>query len=111
MGETHSNMDISRVSKVSKRHNLNLPALIRRAAELRQIPCSCDESQQYLGGGLNCVVLLTFEDGVEWTFRFPNGDSGVSKDYASLLLSSEVATLKYVKENSSIPVPTIFDYR
>ena len=111
VGETHFIMDISRLSRLSTRHNFDLPALLRRAAELRQTPCSCDESQQYLGGGLNCVVFLTFEDGVEWIFRFPNGDSGVSKECASLLLSSEVATLKYVKENSSIPVPTIFDYR
>lgn len=104
-------MDKSKRLKISTRFKFDLPALLQLAEKLRQIPCSCDEFQEPLQGGLNCVIILTFEDGVEWIFRFPHTNCGVSKEFASLLLSSEVATLKYVKENSSIPVPAVFDYR
>ena len=36
---------------------------------------------------------------------------GTGEEYASRLLSSEAATLKYLKAESSIPVPEVFDYK
>jgi hypothetical protein len=49
---------------------------------------------------------------VEWGFRSPTtGEDGLSLEVAGELLASEVATIKYIKMNSSIPVPDIFDYR
>lgn len=90
----------------------NLAALLGRATTLRQQPCSCQPSERPLCGSLNWAVILTFDDGVEWIFRSPRKSySGVSNDYASLLLSSEAATLKYLRANSPIPVPEVFDYR
>lgn len=49
---------------------------------------------------------------MEWIFRSPAaGDDDICAEVAGELLESEVATMKYIKENSSIPVPEIFDYR
>lgn len=90
----------------------NLSALLSLAEKLRQRPCSCQPSKRPLCGSLNWVVILTFNDGVEWIFRSPRkSHSGVSEEYAGLLLSSEAATLKYIKANTLIPVPEVFDYR
>lgn len=90
----------------------NPSALVDLAEKLRQIPCFCQPSKRPLCGSLNWVVILTFDDGVEWIFRSPRRSySGVSEEYASLLLSSEAATRKYLRENTLIPVPEVFDYR
>ncbi|KFY07719.1 hypothetical protein V492_06875 [Pseudogymnoascus sp. VKM F-4246] len=89
----------------------NLPALLHHAGQLRNVPCTCDLTQEPQRGSLNWTILLFFEDGVEWIFRSPaDGDDDISAEVAGELLESEVATMKYIKENSSIPVPDIFDY-
>lgn len=89
----------------------NLPALLERASQLRNVPCCCDLPRRPISGSLNWVIFLTFEDGVEWVFRSPTtGDYDLSLEHAGELLESEVATLKYLKLNSSIPVPDVFDY-
>ncbi|KFY37547.1 hypothetical protein V494_04712 [Pseudogymnoascus sp. VKM F-4513 (FW-928)] len=89
----------------------NLPALLHHASQLRNVPCTCDLTQEPQRGSLNWTILLSFEDGVEWIFRSPaDGDDDISAEVAGELLDSEVATMKYIKENSSIPVPEIFDY-
>jgi len=44
--------------------------------------------------------------------RSPRNDGGIKSDETNLiLLASEAATLKYIKANSTIPVPEIFAYR
>lgn len=90
----------------------NLSALLILAENLRQKPCSCQPTQRPICGSLNWAVILTFNYGVEWIFRSPRKSyRGMGGEYAGVLLSSEVATLKYIKANSSIPVPEVFDYR
>lgn len=57
-------------------------------------------------------MFISFNDGVEWVFRSPTAEEDdISLEAAGELLESEVATMKYIKENSSIPIPNIFDYR
>jgi hypothetical protein len=89
----------------------NLQALLRLAERLRNRPCSCNLSQKPLSGSLNWVIFLTFDDGVEWLFRSPRTYYGLDEEIAGRLLASEAATLKYIKENSSIPVLEVFSYR
>ncbi|KFY81725.1 hypothetical protein V500_11144 [Pseudogymnoascus sp. VKM F-4518 (FW-2643)] len=89
----------------------NLPALLEHAGQLRNIPCSCDVTQRPQCGSLNWAIFLSFDDGVEWVFRSPAAEEDdISLEAAGELLESEVATMKYIKENSSIPIPNIFDY-
>lgn len=90
----------------------NLPALLEHAGQLRNIPCTCDVTQRPQNGSLNWAIFLSFEDGVEWVFRSPSAEEDdISSEVAGELLESEVATMKYIEENSYIPIPHIFDYR
>lgn len=86
-------------------------ALLRLAERLRNRPCSCDLSQKPLSGSFNWVINLVFDDGVEWVFRSPRTYYGLDEEIAGNVLASEAATLKYIRENSSIPVPQVFIYR
>ncbi|TVY13106.1 hypothetical protein LARI1_G008763 [Lachnellula arida] len=88
----------------------NLSALLHLAGQLRDTLCSCDESKRPESGALNWAITLSFEDGVEWIFRSPRRCHDISPETTASLLESEVATMKYVKLNSSIPVPEVFDY-
>ncbi|KAH8730587.1 hypothetical protein GQ44DRAFT_756462 [Phaeosphaeriaceae sp. PMI808] len=88
----------------------NLQALLHLAERLRNRPCTCDPSQKPKSGSLNWTIVLSFDDGEEWLFRSPRTYYGIDEDVAELLLASEAATLKYIRKNSSIPVPDIFHY-
>ncbi|KAK4153916.1 hypothetical protein C8A00DRAFT_33317 [Chaetomidium leptoderma] len=90
----------------------NLDALLGLASGLRKQACTCDESKPPLAGSLNWVIFVSFGDSVEWVFRSPHSGrrAFLSEGYTSRTLASEVATLKYVKKYSSIPVPDIFAY-
>lgn len=89
--------------------DFNPPALLGLAKSLRQISRSCQPSETPLAESLNWIVILAFEDGVEWIFRSPRKDSAVGDEYSNLLLESEAANLKYIKDNTTILVPDVFD--
>lgn len=89
----------------------NLQAVLQLAERLRNVPCSCDSSQTPRSGSCNWAIVLSFMDGVEWLFRSPRTSYGIDEDIAGSLLASEAATLKYVRKNSSIPVPDVYYYR
>ena len=99
------------IAGVFQHARFNLQAVLQLAKQLRNIPCSCDLSQKPKSGSHNWAILLSFNDGVEWLFRSPRTSYGVDEDIAGILLASEAATLKYVRMNSSIPVPDVFYYR
>ena len=91
---------------------LDVDALLRLAGRLRNRSCTCDLSQKSSSGSLNWAIILSFNDGVEWIFRSPRTFYGiVNKESAAILLASEAATLKYIRNKSSIPVPEVFYYR
>jgi hypothetical protein len=89
----------------------NLSALLHLVGQLRDRQCSCDESKRPESGAQNWAIVLSFEDGMEWIFRSPRRCHDISLETIATLLESEVATMKYVELNSSIPVPEVFDYR
>ena len=99
--------------KVFRYSDFNLDALLALASRLRKQACSCDTSKPPLAGSLNWVIFVAFEDGVEWVFRSPHSGarSFLSHEYTCRLLSSEVATLRYLRAHSAIPVPEVFAYR
>ncbi|OAA58100.1 Protein kinase-like domain protein [Niveomyces insectorum RCEF 264] len=88
----------------------DLPRLLSLAENLRQRPCACDESQIPKAGAFNWVIFLRFDDGVEWVFRAPRSQCPGSKDGIAKLPASEVATLRYIRQNTTIPVPEVFHY-
>jgi hypothetical protein len=63
-----------------------------------------------MAGSLNWAVFVSFDDGVKWVLRSPRR-SFLSDEYASRILLSEVATLRYIKAHSQVPVPEVFAYR
>lgn len=89
-----------------------LPALLALASQLRDgLPCTADVDERPKGGSLNWAVFLTFTDGVEWVFRAPRShDSMVSDESAAKMLASEVATMRYLKNNTTVPVPEVFSF-
>ena len=51
-------------------------------------------------------------DGVKWVLPSPRDDGAMKLNEPNLLLlASDVATLMYIKANSTIPVPEVFAYR
>ena len=49
-----------------------------------------------------------FADGIVWLARCPLTHKCSSQDASDILMQSYAATLKYVKLNTSIPVPEVF---
>ncbi|PGH07546.1 hypothetical protein AJ80_07992 [Polytolypa hystricis UAMH7299] len=96
--------------KKSFLHRLNVPALIRLAESLRNTACTCDLSQKPLTGSFNWAVVVSFDDGVEWVLRSPHAGRALDEATAGAVLASEAATLRYIKQNSSIPVPDVYHY-
>ena len=93
--------------------NFSVSALCRLASQRHEgRACICDTSQDPDCGSFNWAIFLSFDDGVEWVLRSPRDDGAIRSDEtSSLLLASEAATLKYIKANSTIPVPEVFAYR
>lgn len=91
--------------------DFNLDQVLRLANRLRGLPCTCDASQTPKAGAYNFAIVLAFEDGVEWIFRAPSSAHAPAKTITDRLLASEAATLKYVREHTTIPVPHVFHYR
>lgn len=98
-------------AKVFFHARFDVHALLRLAGRLRNRPCTCDLSQKPSSGSLNWAIILSFNDGVEWIFRSPRTSYGIDEESAAILLASEAATLKYIRNNSSIPVPEVFYHR
>lgn len=91
----------------------HLNALLSLAESLRGRPCACDASKQPKAGSLNWAIFICFDDGIEWVFRSPRSghDAIVGDESASKMLISEAATLKYLRANSSVPIPVVYAYR
>lgn len=108
-----------RITMSNRRHDANVffhatfdvQALLRLAGRLRNRPCTCDLSKKPSSGSLNWAIILSFDDGVEWIFRSPRTFYSIDEESAGILLASEAATLKYIRNKSSIPVPEVFHYR
>lgn len=92
--------------------DFNLDALLALAGGLRGVACTCDLSTLPKAGGLNWVIFVKFDDEIEWVFRSPHRIMSpmVTDATAAKMLESEVATLKYLKSRTSIPVPEVYSY-
>ena len=61
-------------------------------------------------GCLNWVVFLTFSDGIQWVFRAPQSNIQLSDEAMEKQLPSEVATMKYLRDNTTMPVREVFSF-
>ena len=91
---------------------LNLPALESVASEKRNnTPCAINKSQ-YAYGGDNLILEVVFEDKTIWIARlrlhepkFLEASGDVDK-----VTESEVATMRFLKRETNIPVPSVSWY-
>ncbi len=100
-------------ASIFKYAEFNKLALCRLMSKLREEQsCFCDTSQISASDSFNWTILISFIDEMKWMLRFSRNDDEIKFDETNLiLLASEVATLKYIKINSTISVPEIFAYR
>ncbi|KAF7340433.1 Altered inheritance of mitochondria protein 9, mitochondrial [Mycena venus] len=72
----------------------------------------CTGSYPIAQGGFNTVFVLTFEDGTDIIGRLArsafNDNAEYSEEMLTYSLLSEVATLAFVKQHTSIPVPEVY---
>ncbi|KGO67795.1 Aminoglycoside phosphotransferase [Penicillium italicum] len=90
----------------------DVAALCELASNMREnIACTCDLNQRPERGGFNWAVFVLFEDGIEWVLRSPvQNHPELSYNSVAKLLSSEAATLKFLKAHTDIPVPDVYSY-
>jgi isoamyl acetate esterase len=88
---------------------LNFQALCSLANSIRgRSDCTIDQ-KRFQCGKDHVVFELAFGDGTFWVARFPvKSESGYTIGPDEM--NSEIATIKFVRQHSTIPVPEIFDY-
>lgn len=71
--------------------------------------CSVDEAV-YARDGVNIVFELCFEDGTTWIARIRIPDLSQPQSGIDGPLESEVTTMRYLAEHTSIPVPKVYGH-
>ncbi|KAF4418775.1 hypothetical protein CFRS1_v014972 [Colletotrichum fructicola] len=62
-------------------------------------------------GNQNCHAEIAFEDGVVWIARFRlTKTTSPPQEVRDFIVRSEAATMSYLCENTSLPVPRIYDW-
>lgn len=100
---THAEFDLSELLLLARK--------CRLAREHRDVLCSCDKSRRPESGSLNWAIFLLFEDGIEWVLLSPLKSDYISAATTAKLLESKVATMKFLRNKSSVPVPDIYDFK
>jgi hypothetical protein len=91
--------------------NFNLQALLNSASAVRgKPPRSCSLSPNSSGSGaFSFTVPVRFDDRVEWIAKCSRPQVFEEfPDIVKLKLESEVATLRLLKERTTIPMPEVF---
>ena len=71
----------------------------------------CSVSPEPLNGSYNLVYLVTYEDGAQWIFKIPaNGYHACFDHVAAEALKSEAQTMKFIKQQTTIPLPTVHHF-
>ncbi|MBE3046271.1 phosphotransferase [Candidatus Bathyarchaeota archaeon] len=62
-------------------------------------------------GSYNICFSLTFDDNTQWLIRFPiTGTKGKWTDASSRALATEAKTMIFLKKDTSIPLPDVFEF-
>lgn len=83
----------------------------RRSKESVPQDISCDiEFSRFTSGFNNVVFEARFSDGVYWIVRIQIAPVIMDKDGKNISMTSEIATMKFVRNRTTVPVPEVFDY-
>ena len=98
-------------SSIFRYADFNIFALLEHAETLRGSRCTCDTNQIPMAGSHHWAIVLTFDNvGVDWIFRSPRLDNGMTEQIITKLIESEAASIKHAKIHG-LPVVDIQDYR
>jgi len=86
--------------------NIHDEDVIRLAAKYRPDQPQCFV-ECVLGGSFNICYQVVFTDGLQWIVRVPKPGRSM---YLEEKVRGEVAVIKYIKSNTSIPVPDIIAF-
>lgn len=62
-------------------------------------------------GTANAVVEVLFDDGCKWICRLRHRVLKEHPHYIKSTMESTVAAMRFVRENTSVPVPNVYDYQ
>ena len=85
----------------------NVQELLNVASRARGKPCHRGPNDSGRGQ-FSFTVPISFDDGVEWIAKCPRSNAVKLPEVRRLMLESEVATLRLVRERTTIPVPQVF---
>ncbi|KAK4613468.1 hypothetical protein CLAFUW4_09198 [Fulvia fulva] len=109
LGAGSNDAEQTRVTEFVAR--INWPALLHKASQGNN-GVSCKLSEKYSHGINNLVRKLEFADGTQWVARLPlpelpDAHEVVNPEHR---LQVDIATMKYIRKHTSIPVPEVFAY-
>ncbi|KAF8904709.1 kinase-like domain-containing protein [Gymnopilus junonius] len=87
-----------------------LDGLITIASRIRGVGCTVDVENPFYGS-FNLIYAVTFLDGVKWAARIPlHGVKESFHDSDAKALKSQALTMRFIKQNTSIPVPDVIHF-
>lgn len=96
---------------------ISLATYMRRAKDVLQSaattdpPIPCKVIQPPMNGSYNVVYRIDFDDGARWVLKVPaNGHKDGWDALAAQGLESEAQTMRLIKRESSVPVPTVHSF-
>jgi isoamyl acetate esterase len=99
-------------------NQIDLDGLRKIASELRH-GLNCTIIEKYTCGAYNVVFEILFDDGLSWIARLRSASPMAlvsaemvfeSPKYKQHITESEIATMRYVKQHTTIPVPEVYGY-
>ncbi|KAF2218456.1 hypothetical protein BDZ85DRAFT_208081 [Elsinoe ampelina] len=91
-----------------------MPALLDLVVKLSGHEASLDSTADLAGsfmGGMNLHVPIELSSGTRWLLRIPRRIFTAFPDHITdAIIVSEVATMKWLSGNTSIPVPKVYSY-
>ncbi|PFH45300.1 hypothetical protein AMATHDRAFT_44171 [Amanita thiersii Skay4041] len=92
---------------------IKLEKLVNIASHIRSVPstdCTID-IEKPLYGSFNLVYVITFSDATKWIARIPiHGVKESWSDRAAASMESQALTMRFIKQNTTIPIPEIIHY-
>ncbi|KAE8145895.1 kinase-like domain-containing protein [Aspergillus avenaceus] len=85
---------------------------VQKSPESENIaPVECTEVLSPMFGSFNIVIPLRYSDGTQWAVRIPQDVSSDNSDESAVqAFVSEALTMRLLKRETTIPVPSIHEY-
>jgi hypothetical protein len=85
---------------------INFDSLCQSAFSLKKMTCTLDKGT-YTYGGVNILFELVFDDHEIWIARIRRPDEQYPVSGIDYVLESEVATMRFLHHNTTLPIPAV----